>query len=44
MASRDDFVDKRRPVVWPLLLENGDKDQIEFVEQGLVLAQRLFGA
>lgn len=28
----------------PLLLEHGDEDEVELVEQGLLLAQRLFGA
>ena len=44
MAGRDDFVNKGRPVVWPFLLEDGDENEVELVEQGLLLAQRLFGA
>lgn len=44
MAGRDDFIDKGRPVVRPLLLEYGNEDEVKLVEQGLLLAQRLFGA
>jgi len=44
VAGRDDFVDKGRPVVRPLLLEYGNEDEVKLVEQGLLLAQRLFGA
>ncbi len=42
MAGRDDFVDKRGPVVRPFLLEDGDEHQIELVEQCLVVSQGLF--
>jgi hypothetical protein len=44
MAGRDDFVDKCRPVVRPFLLEDGNENEVELVEQGPLLAQRLFGA
>lgn len=44
MAGRDDFVDKCRPVVRPFLLEDGNEDEVELVEQSPLLAQRLFGA
>jgi hypothetical protein len=30
--------------VRPLLLEDGNEDEVKLVEQGLLLAQRLFGA
>lgn len=43
MAGGDDFVDEGRPVVRPLLLEDGYKDEVEFVEQGALCLQRLFG-
>lgn len=42
VAGRDDFVDKRGPVVRPFLLEDGDEHQVELVEQCLVIAQGLF--
>lgn len=42
MTGGDDFIDKGRPVVWPLLLEDGDENEVELVEQSLLLAQRLF--
>lgn len=42
MARRDDFVDECRPVVRPFLLEDGDKNQIELVQQGLLRLDGLF--
>lgn len=42
MAGGDDFVDEGRPVVRPLLLENGDEDEIELVKQGSLRLKRLF--
>lgn len=44
MARADDFVDKRGPVVWPFLLENGDEDQVELVEERLLRSQGFVGA
>lgn len=44
MAGRDDLIDEGRPVVRPLLLEDGNEDQVEFVDQGSLLAQALVGA
>ena len=44
VAGRDDFVDERGPVVGPFLLENGDEDEVELVEKGLVASQSLLGA
>jgi hypothetical protein len=34
VARRYDLVDKGRPVVGPLLLQNGDEDEVELVEKG----------
>lgn len=42
MARRDDFVDERGPVVWPFLLEDRDKHEVELVQEGLLGAQTLF--
>ena len=36
MAGRDDLVDESRPVVRPLLLQDGDEDKIELVEEGFL--------
>lgn len=44
MAGRNDFVDERRPVVWPLLLEDRDKDEVEFVKESSLGLQSFFGA
>ena len=43
MACRNDFVDKVGPIVWPLLLEDRDQDQIEFSNQCTVAFQLLVG-
>jgi hypothetical protein len=34
VARRDDLVDEGRPVVWPLLLQDGDEDEVELIEEG----------
>jgi hypothetical protein len=36
VTRRDDFVDEGGPVVRPFLLEDGDEDEVEFVQQGAV--------
>jgi hypothetical protein len=36
VTRRDDLVDEGGPVVRPFLLEDGDEDKIELVEQGAV--------
>lgn len=33
MASRNDLVDKVGPVMGPFLLQNGNEDEIKFIEQ-----------
>lgn len=43
MAGGDDLIDKGRPVVRPFLLENGDEDEIQLVEKGLLGSQGFFG-
>lgn len=44
VAGGDDLVDEGGPVVRPLLLEDGNEDEVKLVEQSLLLTQRLFGA
>lgn len=44
MAGGDDLVDKCGPVVRPFLLENGDQDQIELVQEGALSSELLFGS
>lgn len=44
MAGLNDLVDESRPVVRPFLLEDGDEDEIELVEQGSLRSQGLLGA
>jgi hypothetical protein len=34
VARGDNFVDEGRPVVRPFLLEDGDEDEVELVEEG----------
>lgn len=34
MTRRNDFVDERRPVVWPFLLKDRDEYEIELVQEG----------
>lgn len=42
MARWNDFVDEGRPIVWPLLLQDGNKDQIKFVQKGAFASETLF--
>lgn len=42
MAGGNNLVDERRPVVGPLLLQNGNEDQVELVQKGAFGAQLLF--
>jgi hypothetical protein len=44
MARGDDFVDEGGPVMGPLLLENGDEDEVEFIEEGSLRFEGFFGA
>ena len=44
MAGGDDFVDKRWPVVRPFLLQDGYKDEVEFVKESSLCLKRFFGA
>jgi hypothetical protein len=44
MARRNNFVDERRPVVRPFLLQDRDKDEIELVQEGSLRFERFFGA
>lgn len=44
MAGGDDLVDEGGPVVRPLLLQDGDEDQVEFVEKGAFGAKLLLRA
>lgn len=41
--GRDNLVDEGRPVVGPLLLEDGDENKIKLVEQDTVGLEKLFG-
>jgi hypothetical protein len=43
VAGGDDLVDERRPVVRPFLLEDGDEDEVELVEECSLGFERLFG-
>lgn len=42
MAGRDDLIDESRPVVRPLLLQDGNQDEVKLVEEGFLRSQRLF--
>jgi len=44
MAGGYNLVDEGRPVVGPLLLENGHQDKVELVQQSPLRLQRLLGA
>jgi hypothetical protein len=44
VAGGYDFVDERRPIVRPFLLEDRYEDEIEFVYKGSLGFQGLFGA
>jgi hypothetical protein len=33
MARRNDLVDEGRPVMWPFLLQDGNEDQVELVQE-----------
>lgn len=43
MARRNDLVDEGGPVVRPFLLENGDENEIELVQQRALGLDLLFG-
>lgn len=43
MAGSDDLVDERRPVVRPLLFEDGNQDEVEFVQESALASKALFG-
>lgn len=40
----NNLVDECGPVVWPLLLQNRDQDQIQFVQESAFAAEFLLGA
>ena len=42
MTRRDDLVDECRPVVGPFLLEDGDKCEVELVDESALLLERFF--
>lgn len=44
MARLNDLVDEGGPVVWPLLLQNRDQDQVQFVQESTFAAEFLLGA
>lgn len=44
MTGLYDLIDEGWPVVRPFLLEDGDEDEIELVEQGSLGSQGLLGA
>jgi hypothetical protein len=44
MAGGNNFVDEGRPVMRPLLLQDRDKDEIEFVKESSLRFKRFFGA
>lgn len=41
MARRDDLIDESWPVMRPFLLQNGDQDQVEFVQESALSLQAL---
>jgi hypothetical protein len=43
MARGDDFVDECGPVMWPFLLEDGDEDEVELVDEGSLGFKGFFG-
>jgi hypothetical protein len=44
MAGGDDFVDEGGPVMRPFLLEDGDEDEVELVDEGSLGFKGFFGA
>ena len=44
MTGRDNLVDKRWPVVRPLLLQDGDEYKVQFVYECSFFTKTLFGA
>jgi hypothetical protein len=44
MARGDDLIDEGGPVMRPLLLENRHQDQIQFVQEGALSTELLFGS
>ena len=42
MAGRDDLVDERGPVVWPLHLQYVDQSHVQLVEERALLADAFF--
>ena len=44
MAGGDDLIDEVGPIVRPLLLQNGDQDQIQLVDQRAFGSKFLLGA
>ena len=44
MTGVEDLVDEVGPVVGPVLLQDGDQDQVEFVHKGAFRSELFFGA
>ncbi len=44
MTGGNNFVDEGRPIMGPFLLQDGNKDEVEFVEEGSLRFQSFFGA
>jgi hypothetical protein len=44
VAGGDDLIDECGPVVRPFLLENGDQNQVELVQEGALSSELLFGS
>lgn len=42
MAGRNDLIDEVGPIVWPILLEDVDQDEVEFVDQSTLAFQTIF--
>lgn len=42
MARRNDLIDKSWPVVWPFLLQNRNKDEVELVQESSLTSKLLF--
>lgn len=44
VASSNDLVDKGGPVMWPFLLQDGNEDEVELVQQGSLASKTFLAA